>query len=79
VLAFTEEEMWRIFKIMAALLHLGNVSFQGTISYFKRQFITRTTGFVSRQSDFDFFKTLSRFAHLVFGFLANVKKKLFIK
>ncbi|XP_031564569.1 unconventional myosin-VIIa-like [Actinia tenebrosa] len=31
VLAFTEEEMWRIFKIMAALLHLGNISFQATV------------------------------------------------
>lgn len=29
ILMFKEIESWEIFKLLAALLHLGNVSFQG--------------------------------------------------
>lgn len=32
VLSFTDEETWRLFKIMASILHLGNISFRGNHS-----------------------------------------------
>ncbi|XP_035276926.1 unconventional myosin-VIIb-like [Anguilla anguilla] len=31
ILTFTEKESWEIFKLLAAILHLGNVNFEGTI------------------------------------------------
>lgn len=31
VLAFTEEEIWNIFKLLAAILHLGNIKYKGII------------------------------------------------
>ncbi|KAJ8389610.1 hypothetical protein AAFF_G00118470 [Aldrovandia affinis] len=31
ILTFKEKESWEIFKLLAALLHLGNVSFEGTV------------------------------------------------
>lgn len=36
VLMFTDEEIWDIMKILAALLHLGNVKYSGKISYYSR-------------------------------------------
>ncbi|KAL4608334.1 unconventional myosin-VIIb-like [Arapaima gigas] len=32
ILAFREKETWEVFKLLAALLHLGNVNFKGTVS-----------------------------------------------
>ena len=31
VLMFTDDEIWDIFKILAAVLHLGNVSYKGIV------------------------------------------------
>jgi myosin VIIa len=31
VLSFTDEEIWEILKLLAALLHLGNVKYKGVV------------------------------------------------
>lgn len=31
VLSFTENEIWEIFKLLAAILHLGNLKYKGTV------------------------------------------------
>lgn len=33
VLAFSDAEVWDLFKVLAALLHVGNVQFSGKSTY----------------------------------------------